>query len=236
MLFALWTTAAAADRHQRVEVADPYLELRTGPGRSFPVFHVVDRGQWIAIVKRKTDWFKLRTTQGKTGWANRAQMERTLTEGGVNKSFRDIVLGDYLARRVEFGLAGGTFEGDAVMTARSGLRLTQNLTAELSLSQLSGKFSSSRLYHLNLVSYPFPNWRIAPNFTLGVGRFENAPNKTLVDEVKTDSWAANAGAGVRAYLTRRFMFRVDFKDYLVLVDDNRDEEYREWVAGFSFFF
>ena len=47
-----------------VSVADPYLEMHTGPGRGYPVFHVVDRGEDVAILLRRTDWFKIRAADG----------------------------------------------------------------------------------------------------------------------------------------------------------------------------
>ena len=75
-------------------MADPYIELHTGPGRGFPIFHVVDRNDWVEIIKRKTDWFKVRTSNDKTGWVERSQMERTLTEAGRFKSFRDVLIND----------------------------------------------------------------------------------------------------------------------------------------------
>ena len=52
---------------------------------------------------------------------------------------------------------------------------------------------------------------------------------------RTDS-VAHAGAGVRAYLTRRFVFRAEYKAYVVFTSRNDNEEIREWKAGFSFFF
>ena len=60
-------------------VAEPYIELHTGPGRGYPVFHVVDRGETITVLKRRTDWFRVRTAKGKEGWVKRAAMELTLT-------------------------------------------------------------------------------------------------------------------------------------------------------------
>lgn len=61
-----------------VEVADAFLELHTGPGRGFPVTHVVPRGDRIAIVKRRTDWYLLRDERGHEGWAKRKAMAATL--------------------------------------------------------------------------------------------------------------------------------------------------------------
>ena len=114
--------AMASDYYQQVKVADPYLELHTGAGRGFPVFFVVERGESIEILKRKTDWFKVRTPAGKEGWVSRDQLENTLTDAGVEKTFRDILVEDYLARRLEVGFAGGIFESDPLVLVRVGWR------------------------------------------------------------------------------------------------------------------
>ena len=103
LLLASAVTAAwwKDENYQRVQVADPYIELHTAPGRGYPIFHVVERGQSVEILKRKTDWFKVRTPRGKEGWVDRAQIERTLTEGGAEKTFRDVLAEDFLSRRCE---------------------------------------------------------------------------------------------------------------------------------------
>lgn len=239
ILLSIWffpMLTIASDDYQRVQVADPYLELHTGAGRGFPVFFVVERGENVEILKRKTDWFKIRTTAGKEGWVSRDQLERTLTDAGIEKTFRDILVEDYLARRLEVGFAGGTFENDPLVLVRVGMRLTPNLLAEVSGGQTTGDFSSSTLYYVNILSEPFADKRIAPYFTLGAGKFRNRPNTTLVGAQDSRSFSANAGLGVRVYLTRRFIFRTDFKTHLILVGDNRTDAYREWSAGFSSFF
>ena len=52
--------AQAAGEYRTVTVADPYLELHTGPGVGFPIFHVIDRGEPVEIIMRRTDWFQVR--------------------------------------------------------------------------------------------------------------------------------------------------------------------------------
>ena len=47
---------------------------------------------------------------------------------------------------------------------------------------------------------------------------------------------ALAGAGFRVYLTRRFVFRTEYKTYVAFTSRDDNEEIREWKAGFSFFF
>jgi hypothetical protein len=54
-------------------------------------------------------------------------------------------------------------------------------------------------------------------------------------EDRTDQ-TVHAGAGVRAYLTRRFIFRAEYRNYMVLTSRDDNEEVDEWTAGFSVFF
>jgi hypothetical protein len=192
----LWLVAASAVADENwVQVADPYLELHTGPGRGYPVTYVVERGKQVDILMRSTDWFKLRTDDGRTGWASRFQMESTLTEAGVPLKFRDTLLDDYRKRRFELGFAGGTLEGDALMLVRAGYRVTENLMGEITYGESSGDYSTTRGYYVAVVSQPFPEWRISPFFSLGIGKFHNIPSATLVGASETKSNMANAASG-----------------------------------------
>ncbi len=218
-----------------VEVDGPYIELHSGPGRGYPVFHTVERGGRIELLKRRTDWYRVRAGEIE-GWVRRSELDRVSDDAAGLSSPRDAAMDDYLGRRVEAGFATGDFDGDQVFTARAGYRLSEYFLTELALSEVSGTFSSTTLYHANLLVMPMPSWRVSPFFTLGVGRFKNDPKDVLVDDEEVDEWAANAGVGARAYLTRRFMLRGDYRRYTVMVDDNNNEDFDEWSLGFSVFF
>ena len=220
----------------QVQIVEPYLELRTGPGRGYPVTHVIERGEWIGITRRRTDWFKLRTSQGKEGWASRAAIETTVTEAGTPIRLRDVVFDDYRSRRFEVGFAGGVLEGDPYMLVRAGYRFHENLSGEFTVGQATGDFSSSRLYYASVVSEPFPEWRLSPLFSLGLGRFNSTPKSTLVGAIATESNTANAALGARFYLTRRFIVRGEYRRHVVFVDQSRINEYNELSLGISLFF
>lgn len=228
--------AHAAKLYQRVEVTDPFIELRTGPGRSYPIFYVAERGEKVEILKRRTDYFKVRTERGKEGWVDRAQMENTLVDAEVKKSFRDVLVEKYIRRRVEVGFGIGEFEDETVTRARAGISLGKHFMAELSIGQVSGSFSSSRLIDVNLVAYPAPEWRASPYFTIGVGRFKNDPKGTLVGARSTEDTSANAAIGVRFHATRKFVLRGDLRAYVVFIDDDRTDNFQELTIGFGFFF
>jgi len=71
MLLVLLAAPAvgAAREYLQVFVAQPYLELHTGPGPGYPVFNVVPREERVDVLYRRTDWFKVRTERGVEGWA-----------------------------------------------------------------------------------------------------------------------------------------------------------------------
>jgi uncharacterized protein YgiM (DUF1202 family) len=239
---AIAAPALAADpapenpKAERVTVTDPYVEIRTGPGRGYPIFFVAGRGEQIDIEMRHTDWFRVRTAGGKVGWVHRGQLETTLTASGQQKSFRDILVDDYLNRKLQLGFAYGQFKSEPMLKVWGSYRLSETLSVEATLGQVQGVFSGTDFWHLNLIAEPWSDRRISPFFGIGVGRFRNFPNLSLVDADTTSANLANAGIGVRYYLTDRFVLRADYSLYTVFVNDAKTKEYGAWSGGISFFF
>ena len=227
---------ASARPADQVQITDPYIELHTGPGRGFPVFFVVPREQWIAIELRHTDWYKVRTDDGKIGWVHRRQLETTLTAAGDKKSFRAILLDDYLNRRLQLGAAWGQFKSEPMLKIWTSYRVSDTLSLEATLGQVQGVFSGTDFWHLNVLSEPWSDRRISPFFGVGVGKFKNFPNQSLVGATTTDAKLANATIGVRYYISDRFVARADYSLYAAFVSDSRTLEYRAYTLGLSFFF
>jgi hypothetical protein len=221
---------------ERVKVAAPFVELHTGPGRGYPVFFVVERHGWIEIELRRTDWYKVRAEGGQVGWVQRKQLESTITEAGGTKSFRDIVIDDYLNRRVELGAAWGRFRADPMLKLWLGAKLAEPLGVELTLGQVQGAFSGTDFWSIGLTAEPWADRRLSPYLTVGIGQFKNFPNNTLVSATFTDARLAHAGIGVRWYLAERFVVRADWTLYTAFVGDTRSLEYRAVTAGIAFFF
>jgi hypothetical protein len=230
------SAATAEPGAETLKVADPFLEMHTGPGRGFPVFFVVERGQTVTIEMRRTDWFRVRAQTGQVGWVTRRQLEATLTEAGIGKTFRDVLLDDFLRRRVEFGGGGGRFGGEPVLKLWLGARLADTVGLELAGGQVQGTFSGTDYWHLSLVSEPWSDQRWSPFFSVGLGTFRNIPNRSLVDARAVNARLAQASAGLRWYISERFVARADATLYTAFVADNRSVEYRAFGLGLAFFF
>jgi Bacterial SH3 domain len=227
---------AAEPAPERLQVAEPYLELRTGPGRGYPVFFVVEKSQWVSLEMRRTDWYRVRAQGGQVGWVQRKQLESTLTAAGGTKTFRDLLLDDYLARRVEFSGGWGRFKSEPMLRLGLQYRLADTLGAELTVGQVQGLFSGTDFWQVSLVSEPWSDRRLSPYFSVGLGKFRNIPNTSLVDAAPTNANLAHASLGLRWHLSERFTARLDWSLYTAFVADNRSVEYRSITAGLGFYF
>jgi uncharacterized protein YgiM (DUF1202 family) len=226
----------ARGEHRELTVEDPYIEMHTGPGRGYPIFYVAERGESIAVLRRRTDWYQVQGPRGEQGWVPSEQLERTLELDGQKFEAGRSTLEDYSGRRWEAGVSYGDFGGANVISMFGSYSLTGNLSFELSLSEALGRYSDSVMTNLNIVHAMFPERRASPYFTLGAGTIHTEPKATLIATVDRTDSLAHAGFGVRTYLTRRFVFRAEYKTYVVFTSRDDNEEIREWKAGFSFFF
>lgn len=225
-----------------VVVSDPYIELRTGPGRGFPVFHVAGQGDTVTILKRKTDWFKIAVQAPRQrdvterGWVHVRELRHTLDLQGREIDFGELGLDDFSGRRLEAGFNGGDFGGASSLTAYIGYALTPNITLQLEGTQILGEFSDGVMGSANIVMYPFPGWRVSPYFTIGSGIITTQPHSTIVQAEDREDEIAHVGVGANYYLSDRFMLRMEYKRHTVLTSRDDNEEIDQWKAGFSIFF
>ena len=227
---------AADDELRKVAVADPYLEMHTGPGRGYPIFHVVDRGESIEIIMQRTDWYQVRAANGVEGWVDQAQMEFTLKPDGSGVEFARPTLEDFTNAKWEAGILAGDFGGANIVSLYGGYSLNPHVSVEVWGSQILVNFSNGWMGSVNVVHETWPDWRFSPFFTLGAGIIHTSPKSTIIQGEDRTNEVGHVGVGLRVYATRRFLFRVEYKSYVVFTSRDENEEIEEWKAGFAFFF
>ena len=226
----------AAEELREVAVADPYLELHTGPGRGYPIFHVVDRGENVSIIKQRTDWYLVRDKRGDEGWVDREQMELTLRPDGSAVEIESATIRDFTNAKWEMGLMTGDFGGANIISLYGGYSLNPHVSVEVWGSQILGNFSNGWMASVNVIHEAFPEWRISPFFTLGTGVVRTEPKSTIVQGQDRTDQIGQVGAGFRIYASRRFILRAEYKYYVAFTSRDDNEEVEEWKVGFAFFF
>jgi hypothetical protein len=228
--------AAANEQLLQLFVAAPYLDLRTGPGRGYPVTQVIARGESLDVLFRRTDYLKVRTSRGIEGWAAARDLQGALLADGSEFSLE---LGDrsgYQTHGWELGAFAGDFDGASLVSFYGARSVNDNLKVEVSASQYLGEQRSGFMVEAGVTHVFAPEWRFSPFVTFGGGLFrvdKDAQRPNLVD--RTDQ-SAYAGVGARFYLTRRFFLRGEYKERIVFTSRNDNEELKEWKVGLAFFF
>jgi uncharacterized protein YgiM (DUF1202 family) len=235
-LMILPITAAAEDDSISAEIAEAYVEMHTGAGRGYPVFYIAERGEKITLLKQRTGWIKVRTTNGKEGWVKMNSIAKTLDANGEQMAISHPQLDQFSNRKWELGFMLGDFGGTDVITAYTGYHLTKNISAEVALSENFGNFSSGQSASISILHQPFPEWRYSPFIKLGGGVRKTDPRSSLVaTEDRTDDFLV-AGAGLRIYLSQRFILRIQYQQHTVLTSRDDDIDIEEWKIGLSAFF
>ncbi|HTC16105.1 MAG TPA: SH3 domain-containing protein [Steroidobacteraceae bacterium] len=233
LLAPAWCTAR---QYLQLFVTEPYLELHTGPGRGYPVFHVVPRDESIDVLFRRTDWFKVRTEHGVEGWASQKDMEKTILADGSQFHFN---LGDragFTSHTFEAGIFAGAYGGASLVSGYASWSFNSQLALEGALGGFYGRFSNGYTGDIGLAHVLMPEKRWSPFLTLGIGEVYTEPKATLVVPANRNEPTAYVGGGIRFYLTRRFFLRAEYKAHWVFTKRNQNEEADEWKAGFAFFF
>jgi uncharacterized protein YgiM (DUF1202 family) len=224
------------DQPYTVKISEAYIEMHSGPGRGYPIFHVAERGATLEVHTRRTDWFKVRTDRGIEGWVSAEQLSMTLEMDGSPTKISDPNRDDFIQRQREVGFQLGDFDGANVLSLYAAYLFSDNLSVEASVSDITGDFSSGWMVNASLLHQPFPDWYLSPFFRLGTGILRVEPKATLVQSEDRTDQEAHVGFGFRVHLGRRFLIRAEYTSYVVFTQRDSNEEPDEWKAGFAFFF
>jgi len=242
LLALLWLGASTAahawgdDEVAESFVTQAYIEMRTQPGRGYPVFYVAERGERIALLKQRTDWIKVRNARGIEGWVHVDDIGLTEDANGDALALGSPDFDSYTQRNWEFGVLLGDYGDTDAFTGYLSWHFTRNLSLELAATENFGDASDGTMGTLSITHQLFPSARYSPFITLGGGVRETRPRSTLVEsEDRTDN-VASVGLGMRVHLFQRLFLRLQYKHYSVMTDRDDDEEVDEWKIGISAYY
>jgi hypothetical protein len=219
----------------RLEVAEPYIEMHTGPGRGYPVFNVVEQDETIEILMRKAGWYKIQSSDDKTGWVKSSQLAHTLKLTGVPVDLPEVDRGDFLTSRWRIGFSAGQLEGASTVSLRAGYRPLNWAGVEVEGGKIFDESVTSDFYGINLLVEPISEWIVTPFVVVGAGKFSfNERQKVLVDDAGSPGYGS-IGAGASYYVDRNIVLRGEYRTYSVSTDEDRTW-LNAWTIGLSAFF
>ncbi|KUJ83814.1 hypothetical protein AVO43_08290 [Microbulbifer sp. ZGT114] len=218
-----------------VSVDAPYVNVYTGPGRGYPIFHALERGEIVWLLKQRTDWVKVTTRRGHTGWVRVADLADIFSPEGEPLRIDRVDFRDHRSQTLQLGFTYGDFAGADSMGVNLGYRFTANLSGELRATQAVGQFSDSQTYQVAVLHQPFPRWRVSPYFMLGTGINITSPNATIVATEDRQDTAMLTGFGLKTFIARRFALRAEVANHYLLTSRENNQEIIEWKLGFDVF-
>jgi len=222
------------DKPIELVVAEPYLEMRSGPGRGFPVFYVVGRGETLVVLFSRTDWYKVRAPRGQEGWARREELAKTLFASGEPAPIPPYP--DFTNHRWELGAGYGVYNRQNLVTTYTDYALTQSLDAEFVLQQALGTIDNRYVATIGLRHTFVPEWKWAsPTVGLGTG-YQTITDKIPPKPLETRNQLGYVSIGARGFITKRFMWRLDWRSYVIFTKQNANKEPEEWKFGLAVFY
>ena len=236
LAFDWWNRTDNDSRDQVVlEVVEPYVEMHTGPGRGYPVFNVVEQGETIEILMHRTNWFQIRSTDNKTGWASLASLSHTLKPTGEPVDLPEVSLSDYLASRLRFGFTAGSFEGANTGSLTLGYRLFGWAGIEIEGGRIFDQSVTSDYYGINMLLEPEPHWAASPFITLGGGQLSiDSRHNVLISDTGSQNYVS-VGVGAGHYIGRSIVVRGEYRSYSVSSSEDR-VWLNAWTIGISSFY
>ena len=99
-----------------------------------------------------------------------------------------------------------------------------------------GNMAPRVIFTAGLTHSPLPDWRLSPFLELGTGAVRIQPKATIISPPNRTEQVAYYGAGLKWYVSRRFIVRADYRSYVIFTRTDKNEDRNEWKAGFAFFF
>jgi len=233
------------DSEPKVElkVIDTYLELHSGPGRGYPIFHVIEQGHTIKVHTRRTNWFYVSDHRNRQGWVKQEALARTLAPTGLPAALPDTQHGDFLAQQGRVGFSIGRQEKAETATLMAGFRLLKWAGIEVEYGEVFGKLIDGISYGGNLIVEPFQlfeysgNWSFTPFLSKGLGKQEWSYKSK--GQIGTTGIPINeyefTGIGINYYIGYSFVVRGEYRK-MYIEGENDKLSNSAWRLGFSSFF
>jgi hypothetical protein len=221
----------------QLSVIDTYLELHTGPGRGYPIFHVMEQGETVYVHSRRTNWFYVSDRRNRQGWVKQEGLARTLAPTGMPAALPNIQHGDFLAQQGRVGFSLGQQGSADTATVMAGYRLLSFAGVEAEYGQIFGSRLDGTSYGASLLIEPIKSWSFTPFISKGYGwqEWQEKVKGQVGTSNSSNSRYEYTGLGINYYIGYSFVVRAEYRK-MYLTGENDSLSNSAWRLGFSSFF
>jgi len=204
------------------KVSGQYLEVLSSASRGAPVAFLMERGESFRFIKQKTDWLKVKSETGNTGWISVADYYDS---------------GEYVALKNNkkkwnpnwgLGLSTGYFGQDKRYNATLAFQVFKALSVEANYSKISGDYSTSNFVTGDVLLHFFHAHRVRPFVSLAYGVFNNEPRKSLIKGDSSSENVSGYGVGLDVNPYKRLIMRFSLGNYQL---NQSNKSYIDWRLG-----
>ncbi len=261
IIFFTVPTVSQASEKLRLQIVEPFLEIRTGPGKNYPIFYVAQRNEQIEVQKRRNEWFKVvlqvNSNDKKTGWVHRKSIGQTLvanyhlpeaTKGQAQEKDNvvddsEVVLakddpsvGKLFNSTWYVGFSYGQMTAADLVGVYAGKEITDSIAIELQAGEFLGRNAEGTTYAGAITFAPFPKWRVSPYAEIGGGAIHSSARGTNSQQNNGSDKFLQSGMGLNLLLSDRYRLRFEYRHMNVLTSKDQNEELETWHIGFIGYF
>lgn len=220
-----------------LEVIDPYLEMHTGAGRGYPIFHTIEQGDRVEVIARRANWYFVRDHRQREGWVKQESLGRTMAKSGMPAALPDTRHGDFLQSQMRVGFTLGQQEEAETTSATFGYRLASWMGIEAEAGQIFGESIDGYSYGASVIVEPINRWEAAPFIAYGMGKqvWEKKQKLQVGSQKKHHNDYEYTGLGMNYYVGFNFVVRAEWRAMKV-IGRNDTVSNTAWRLGFSSFF
>jgi len=205
LLLALLLVMPMTVQALSVQTSDVYMQVHSGPGRHYPVFKSLSRGESVELIKQKAGWVKLQLKNGQFGWVPYQSLWQSRIGPAYEKSLLDYAR-ENEKKHFSMGASMGWLNGDPMRGLLFQYPISTKLTTNVGWNSASSLFATNTMVSLNAEYDVLRYKRFQPMLLVGVGQFSSAAKTSVIGHDSISTSALRVGAGARLSLFPGFEF------------------------------
>lgn len=217
------------------QVKGAFLNIRSGPGRNYPIIYIAEREEYVDFTAIRTEWYQFRTADGHFGWAYMDDLPETIKFEYENQGFADeaktiVTRGNPL----DMGFSAGIMADDPSINVFIKTINSHFISTELELGASRGAEIRNDFISLNLLAHPFSEFTYRPHFLVGVGKMASEYQFGINPLESESNLYTKAGLGFIKDMGPRMRLRADWAQYSVESDAPQISHFSQLSIGTSF--